>query len=152
MPNGTLWQGPPRGLSSIARPSIAITAVTNLPLTASVQKGDLSITRFRDDAVGTAGRMELYQAEWCPHSHKVRQRLTELGLDFTARQVSAEPDERTEMEERTGTNEIPVLVPDDGEPVCGEDDILEYLQRFDERADAQAHREKSRAEVPEFAA
>ena len=25
--------------------------------------------------------MELYQAEWCPHSHKVRQRLTELGLD-----------------------------------------------------------------------
>ena len=31
--------------------------------------------------------MELYQAEWCPHSHKVRQRLTELGIDFTARQV-----------------------------------------------------------------
>src|SRR5205085_242499 len=37
--------------------------------------------------------MELYQAAWCPHAHKVRQRLTELGLDFTARQVPAEPDD-----------------------------------------------------------
>ena len=95
--------------------------------------------------------MELYQAEWCPHSHKVRQRLTELAIDFTARQVAAEPDDRKEMEERFGTNEIPVLVAG-GETVCGEDDILEYLERFDERADADAHREKSRDEVPEFAA
>ena len=38
--------------------------------------------------------MELYQAEWCPHSHRVRQKLTELGLDFTARQVEANPDGR----------------------------------------------------------
>jgi len=95
--------------------------------------------------------MELYQAEWCPHSHKVRQRLTELGLDFTARQVPADPDEREAMQRRVGTNEIPVLVPDDGEPVCGEDDILEYLGRYDERADAGAHREKAREEVPTFA-
>jgi glutathione S-transferase len=95
--------------------------------------------------------MELYQAEWCPHSHKVRQRLTELGLDFTARQVPADPDDRAEMERRVGTDEIPVLVPDGGEPVCGEDDILEYLDRFDERDDAKAHREKAREEVPTFA-
>ena len=95
--------------------------------------------------------MELYQAEWCPHSHKVRQKLTELGLDFTARQVAADPDEREQMQQHVGTNEIPVLVPDDGEPVCGEDDILAYLARFDERADADAHREKAREEVPTFA-
>jgi glutathione S-transferase len=95
--------------------------------------------------------MELYQAEWCPHSHKVRQRLTELGLDFTARQVAADPDEREEMKRRVGTNEIPVLVPDNGEPLCGEDDILEYLDRFDERDDADEHREKAREEVPTFA-
>jgi glutathione S-transferase len=94
--------------------------------------------------------VELYQAEWCPHSHKVRQRLTELGLDFTARQVSANPDERREMRERVGTNEIPVLVPRNGPPVCGEDDILEHLRRFDERPDANAHREKAREEVPTF--
>lgn len=96
--------------------------------------------------------MELYQAEWCPHSHKVRQRLTELGLSFTARQVAADPDERNELEQRTGTNEIPVLIADDGDPVCGEEDILEYLQRFAERPDTGAHRRKSREEVPELAA
>ena len=94
--------------------------------------------------------MELYQAEWCPHSHKVRQRLTELGLDFTARQVAADPDEREEMKRRVGTNEIPVLVPDGGDPVCGEDDILDYVERFEERDDADAHREKAREEVPTF--
>jgi glutaredoxin 2 len=76
--------------------------------------------------------VELYQAEWCPHSHKVRQRLTEFGLDFWARQVAAEPDDREQMPQHVGTDEIPVLVPDDGAPVCGEDDILEYLSRFDE--------------------
>jgi glutathione S-transferase len=97
-------------------------------------------------------RVELYQAEWCPHSHKVRQRLTELGLDFTARQVAAEPEERDELRHRTGTNEIPVLVPDGGTPLCGEDDILAFLARFDERHDADGHRAKSREEVPEFAA
>ena len=96
--------------------------------------------------------MELYQAEWCPHSHKVRQKLTELGRSFTALQVAAAPDERDEMQKRTGTNEIPVLITDDGEPIRGENDILEYLGRFDERDDAAEHRQKSREEVPEFAA
>jgi glutaredoxin len=66
-----------------------------------------------------AARVELYQAEWCPHSHKVRRRLTELGLDFWARQVAADPDDRDQMRQHVGTEEIPVLVPDDGEPVCG---------------------------------
>ena len=95
--------------------------------------------------------MELYQAEWCPHSHKVRQRLTELGLDFWARQVPADPDDRAEMKRTVGTDEIPVLLPDEGEPVCGEDDILEFLSRFDARPDAGAHRKKAHEEVPTFA-
>jgi glutathione S-transferase len=95
--------------------------------------------------------VELYQAEWCPHSHKVRQRLTELGLDFWARQVPAEPEEREEMKRTVGTDEIPVLVVDGGESICGEDAIFEYLSRFDPRADADAHREKAHEEVPNFA-
>ena len=41
--------------------------------------------------------VDLYQAEWCPHSHRVRQRLTELGLDFAAHQVPVDPAERTAM-------------------------------------------------------
>jgi glutaredoxin len=96
--------------------------------------------------------MELYQAEWCPYSHKVRQRLTELGLDFIARQVPADPDERGAMVQATGTNEIPVLVTDGGEILRGEDEIMPWLGRFDERDDAEEHRGKSRKEVPEFAA
>ena len=95
--------------------------------------------------------MELYQAEWCPHSHKVRQRLTELGLDFWARQVPAAPEDREEMKRTVGTDEIPVLVTDDDEPLRGEDDILEYLSHFDARPDAEAHREKAHEEVPTFA-
>jgi glutaredoxin 3 len=97
--------------------------------------------------------VELYQSEWCPHSHKVRQRLTELGLDFRARQVAADPDDRSELQSVAGTNEIPVLVPSDGgDPVCGEDDILAYLERFPSRPDADEHRAKSREEVPTFEA
>ena len=96
--------------------------------------------------------MELYQAEWCPHSHKVRQRLTELGLDVTLRQVPAQPDERDELQRVAGTNEIPVLVTDDRQTLRGEDEILDYLdEEFDERDDAERHREKAQEEVPTFA-
>jgi len=92
--------------------------------------------------------LELYQAEWCPHSHKVRQRLTELGLDFIARQVAAEPDERDELEAATGCREIPTLVTDRRKVFSGEEEILAYLDRsFDERSDARRHRAKARAEA-----
>jgi glutathione S-transferase len=94
--------------------------------------------------------MELYQAEWCPHSHRIRQRLTELGLDFVAHQVPVEPAERERMRRAVGDDSIPVLV-DDEHVVRGDDDILAYLgERYEERPDASAHRAKARGEVPEF--
>jgi len=94
--------------------------------------------------------MELYQAEWCPHSHRVRQRLTELGLEFVARQVAAEPEERDEMRRAVGSDSIPVLV-DGDQIVRGDEDILAYLaERYEPRADAAAHRAKAREEVREF--
>ena len=90
--------------------------------------------------------MELFQAEWCPHSHKVRQRLTELGVDFVARQVAADKDERPDG------MEIPRLVADDGTVLSGEEEILPWLdEHFDERPDAQRHRARARLEVKEFA-
>lgn len=99
--------------------------------------------------------LELWQAEWCPHSHAVRQRLTELGLDFTAHQVAAERGERDAMESATGCREIPTLIANDvggrREVLSGEEQILGWLDRFfDERDDADAHRAKARAEVKEF--
>lgn len=70
---------------------------------------------------------ELWQAEWCPHSHAVRKRLTELQIDFVAHQVPREQEDRNRMERLTGSREIPTLVTDDGETVTGEDAILAHL-------------------------
>jgi glutaredoxin len=95
--------------------------------------------------------VDLYQAEWCPHSHRVRQRLTEVGVDVVLHQVAADPEERQELDRIAGTTDIPVLVLDDGFPVCGADQIVEELDRYAERDDADAHRRKAMAEVREFA-
>ena len=64
--------------------------------------------------------MKLYQAEWCPFSHRVRAKLTELGIDYEAVNVSASAEKRTELKEITGDSTIPVLVDDD--------EILSYLE------------------------
>jgi glutaredoxin 2 len=91
--------------------------------------------------------MELYQAEWCPHSAQVRQRFTELGVSFVARQVPAERIDREEMRRKTGTDEIPALLLEDGTAVTGEaEDLIAYLDsHYSERSDADAHRERSHA-------
>jgi len=95
--------------------------------------------------------IELYQAEWCPHSSRVRQRLTELGVSFIARQVPAEQADREELRRKTGSDEIPALI-DDGEAVAGDaDTLIAYLDRtYNERADAAEHRRQ--AELHERAA
>jgi glutaredoxin len=72
--------------------------------------------------------MELWQAEWCEHSHAVREKLTEKQIDFVARQVPKEQDDRDEMERAVGTREIPVLVTDEGRTLAGEDEILPWLE------------------------
>jgi glutathione S-transferase len=84
---------------------------------------------------------ELYQAEWCPHSSRVRQRFTELGVSFVARQVPADPGDREELRRKTGSEEIPALVAEDGTVVAEDaDQIIEYLdRRHSERADADEH-------------
>ena len=94
--------------------------------------------------------LTLYQAEWCPHSSKVRQRLTELGVDFVARQVAADKDDRDDMEGATGVRSIPTLVTDEGAVLEGEERILPYLdERYEERSDARRHRAKLLAEADE---
>jgi glutathione S-transferase len=87
--------------------------------------------------------LELWQTEWCPASHRVRQRLTELGLTYTARQVPVEREARTELLHETGGSSIPVLVVD-GEPVHGEQAILTCLNdRYAEPPTAAAQRTKA---------
>ena len=87
---------------------------------------------------------ELWQTEWCPASRRVRQRLTELGIDHLSRQVPVEKEEHVVLRDRTGTDTIPVLVTPDGEIVAGEDAILAHLDRNETApTDAHAHRLKA---------
>ncbi|MDQ3966223.1 MAG: glutathione S-transferase N-terminal domain-containing protein [Actinomycetota bacterium] len=69
---------------------------------------------------------KLYQAEWCPFSHRIRAKLTELGIDYEAVNVSASAEKRVELKEITGNSTIPVLA--DGEKVFSDSsEILSYL-------------------------
>jgi glutathione S-transferase len=92
--------------------------------------------------------LELWQAEWCPYSHRVRLRLTELRLDWVARAVPIDRAQRDAMEAATGGRSIPTLV--DGDVVVeGDDEILAYLdERHAEPPDAARHRAQMRAEWP----
>jgi glutathione S-transferase len=86
---------------------------------------------------------ELWQTEWCPASRRVRQRLTELGIDYLVRQVPVDQDDRGLLRERTGAETIPVLVVSD-EAVVGEDAILAYLDGHESvPTGARAHRLKA---------
>ncbi len=96
--------------------------------------------------------VELWQAEWCPYSHRVRLRLTELGVPFVARQIPVDREERQALEESTGVRSIPTLV--DGDTVVsGADAIIAHLNAtFDEAADAPAHRAMMDEEWPHWLA
>jgi glutaredoxin len=91
--------------------------------------------------------IEVWQAEWCPHSALVRQRLTELAVSYVARQVPARPEDRDEMRAATGQEAIPVVVLDDGTVLAGPDEaILAGLdERFDDPPGAPEHRAKAAA-------
>ena len=94
--------------------------------------------------------LELWQAEWCPYSHRVRLRLTELRVDWVARTIPLDRDARDAMEATTGLRSIPTLV--DGDAVVhGADAIVAYLdQRHREPTDARRHRAQMRAEWPHW--
>jgi glutathione S-transferase len=95
--------------------------------------------------------IEVYQAEWCPFSHLVRQRLTELMVPFVAHQVEPEPHERDDLEAATGERTIPVVVLEDGTVLSGDtDEILDQLDRlFPENDFTVAHHER-RVEARQF--
>lgn len=87
---------------------------------------------------------ELYQTEWCPASRRVRERLTELGLDYLIRQVPVSRDDRLDLVATTGVDTIPALLLEDGTVVVGEDAIVTRLdERYDEPPEAEAHRLKA---------
>ena len=86
--------------------------------------------------------LTLYQAEWCPFSSAVREVLTELGLDFVARQVEPWPKERNELRAVAGTDQIPVLQTEDGELYRGTREIFAHLHERHPWRFAAAHRRR----------
>jgi glutathione S-transferase len=100
------------------------------------------MSRFSLRAAGKSHDvLELYQAEWCPYSAAVRERLTELGIDYVARQVAPRP------EDREGEHEIPLLTNGDGERFEGTDAVFEYLESLvpEDHAHEHGHRAQYRA-------
>lgn len=88
--------------------------------------------------------LELWQTEWCPASRRIRERLTELGVDYVTRQVPVEKEQRAALREQTRTDTIPALVPDHGSALIGENEIRRYLdEHFPIPAEAEAHRLKA---------
>jgi glutathione S-transferase len=71
----------------------------------------------------------LYQAEWCPYCARVRERMTDLLLDYKVVNVPRSHSERTVVEKVSGQTGIPVLV--DGDVTIADDDdaIIDYLDK-----------------------
>jgi glutathione S-transferase len=88
--------------------------------------------------------LELWQTEWCPASRRIRERLTELGLDYLAHQVPVDKERRTALRRASGSDTVPALLLEDGTFTIGEDAIRAYLDEWIvEPPEAQAHRLKA---------
>jgi glutathione S-transferase len=93
--------------------------------------------------------LTLYQAEWCPYSSRIRQALTEYGVDFVAKQVAAEKRDREAMRADVGSDGIPLLVLEDGTKIDDWQAALAHIrEHYERRTDADRHREKWFEDTP----
>lgn len=76
--------------------------------------------------------LELYQFEECPHSQKVRQQLSDWGIDYILRNVPQDLEKRTQLMKVSGQAKVPTLVDSDRERILAgnENEILSYLIEF----------------------
>jgi glutathione S-transferase len=90
--------------------------------------------------------LTLFQAEWCPYSSRVRQRLTELMLPFVAHPVEPEPEDRDELRRVANDDSIPVLLTESREPIGDADAIIAWLDaNYAEPQEVRGHRAQARA-------
>jgi glutathione S-transferase len=92
--------------------------------------------------------LTLYQAEWCPFSSAVREILTELGLDFVARQVEPWPEQRAGLESVFGSDQIPILETEDARFFIGTRAIYDYLRGLEGWGHGPEHRGRFLAHLP----
>lgn len=88
--------------------------------------------------------LDLFQAEWCPSSARVRERLTELGIDYVIHQVPVERESRSVLRDAVGALTIPALRLENGSAIVGVENILAYLgEHTIESPEAEAHRRRA---------
>ena len=91
--------------------------------------------------------LTLYQAEWCPYCHRVRQVLTELELTYTNVNVPLARADRTQVRELSGQEAVPVLK-DGRKVITGSDEIIAHLRAtYPSPPDAADHAEVGRFRV-----
>lgn len=72
--------------------------------------------------------LELYQYEACPFCMRVRQRMTELELDYIIRNVPRGSQKRQFLRELGGKEQVPFLVDQQrGVRMYESEDIIAYL-------------------------
>ena len=71
--------------------------------------------------------MILYHFESCPYCVKVRNAVSEIGLDLEMRDTRENDVYREELLSLTGKTQVPCLVID-GKPMHESDDIVNYLK------------------------
>lgn len=72
--------------------------------------------------------IELYQFEQCPYCKKVREKLTELNIDYICRNVTKGSKKREILMTMGGKDQVPFLVDlDKGILMYESDKIVEYL-------------------------
>ncbi len=54
--------------------------------------------------------LELYQFEACPYSRKVREKMSELEVDYLLRNVSSDKSKRERLIQVSGQDGIPTLI------------------------------------------
>lgn len=73
--------------------------------------------------------LELYQYENCPFCARVRQRMTELELDYIIRNVPRGSKKRAFLRELGGKEQVPFLVDQkNGVRLYESEDIIRYLE------------------------
>jgi glutathione S-transferase len=98
------------------------------------------------DRTETPEMMELFQAEWCPASRRVRGLLTELDVSYVIRQVPVDRADRDELLAVAGSRVIPALMLESGHALIGEDEIFGWLgDHVPTPASATRHRAKAEA-------
>ena len=91
--------------------------------------------------------LTLYQAEWCPYCHRVRQVLTELELTYTNVNVPLARADRTQVRELSGQEIVPVLK-DGRKVIIGSGEIIAHLRAtYPSPPDAADHAEVGRFRV-----